>query len=187
MSPDRIHIHIQNRHLTILIPVKKNKKLMTWVLLSSIPWIWTMYFIVEKTYKPEKGLWWTVFTLLLILAWASIGVAGYTMLSFMFFGREKIHITPKQILVEKPLVFYNRRNYYLVKDISNLKASKELYQIKTAGEWVEKKRSVLRLDYPNKKVVFGRGITQTEAEWILLKIAQSNLLPTHVFAPMHQI
>jgi hypothetical protein len=43
------------------------------------------------------------------------------------------------------------------------------------------------MDYPDKQVTFGRGTSSEEAEWILLKIAQSGLLPAKAFAPTHHI
>lgn len=178
---------MQKRHLTILVPVKKNKKLMTWVLLTTIPWTIVLWMIVERMYYPDSQLLWKIFTLLAILLWSSIGLAGYTILSFMFFGREKILVTPNQILIEKPLVFYNRRNYYLIKDISNIRIGRELYKVRHDGEWIEKQRNILQMDYPNKQVSFGRGVSKEEAEWILLKIAESGMVPVEAFAPIHQI
>lgn len=187
MSTSRIHIHLQSRQLTILVPVKKNKKLMIWVFLSTLPWVFVLWSIIEKLYIPDAGFWWKVMTLSAILIWSAVGIAGYTVLSFMFFGREKIFITPDQMLIEKPLVFYNRRNYYLTKDISQLKLGRELYKARENGVWIDRERSILLFEYPDKQVSFARGTSPEEAEWILLKIAQSGLLPVHAFAPTHQV
>lgn len=187
MKTGRIHIHMNNRQLTILVPVRKNKKLMTWVFLSAIPWVLILWTVVEKLYIPDGGFWWKLFSLLIILSWSAVGVAGYTVLSFMFFGREKIFITPEQMLVEKPLVFYNRRNYYLAQNISNLRVGREQYKARENGIWIDRERSILQMDYPDKQVAFARGTSPEEAEWILLKIAQSSLLPTEAFAGTHHI
>lgn len=187
MSVSRIHINMQKRHLTILVPVKKNKKLMTWVLLTTIPWSIVLWLIIDKMYQLDSLFWWKAFTLLAIMIWSIIGLAGYTILSFMFFGREKILVSPKQILIEKPLVFYNRRNYYLIKDISNLRMGRELYKVRHEGEWLEKQRNILQMDYPQKQVSFARGVSKEEAERILLKIAESGMVPVEAFAKIHQI
>ncbi len=160
---------------------------MTWVFLSAIPWVLVLWGIVEKLYQPDAGFWWKLLSLLIILSWSAVGVAGYTVLSFMFFGREKILITQSQMLIEKPLVFYNRRNYYLAKDISNLRVGREEYKARENNEWITRERSILLMDYPEKHVAFARGTSAEEAEWILLKIAQSGLLPSKAFAPMHQV
>ena len=186
MDSGRIHIHMRNRQLTILIPVRKNKRLMTYLFLSTIPWVLILWGIVENLYSPTGSFWNRVLVFLLIISWSVIGLAGYAILSFMFFGREKIFINREHILIEKPIVFYNRRNYYLLKDISNLRAGKELYKVKKGDNWEERERSILFMDYPDKQVVFARGTSPEEAEWILLKIAQSGLVPMKAFATEHQ-
>lgn len=187
MSTNRIHIQMQNRQLTILVPVKKNKKLMTLVFLSTLPWVFVLWMIVDKIYTPDAHFWWKAMSLLAILIWSAVGVAGYTVLSFMFFGREKIFINSEQMLIEKPLVFYNRRNYYLLKDISLLRVGREQYKARENGVWVDRERSILQFEYPEKHVSFARGTTPEEAEWILLKIAQSGILPSTAFAPTHHV
>ncbi len=187
MKAGRINIHMQKRQLTILVPVKKNRKLMMWIFLSAIPWVIFLWLIIDNLYRPESGFWWNIMTLLIIFFWSSAGLVGYTILSFMFFGREKILINPEQILIEKPVIFYNRRNYYLVHDVSNIRIGREIYKVHQDGEWKEKQRNILQMDYPDKQVIFCRGVSQEEAEWILLKIAQSNLIPIEKFNPIHQI
>lgn len=91
------------------------------------------------------------------------------------------------MLVEKPLVFYSRRSYYFIEEISQLRVGREQYKARENGAWIIRERSILIMDYPDKKVTFGRGTSPEEAEWILLKIAQSGLLPTKAFAPTHHI
>lgn len=105
----------------------------------------------------------------------------------MFFGRERILINPDQMLIEKPLVFYNRRSYYLLHEISQLRVGREQYKARENGVWIDRERSILIMNYPDKQVTFGRGTSSEEAEWILLKIAQSGLLPAKAFAPTHHI
>lgn len=105
----------------------------------------------------------------------------------MFFGRERILINRDQMLIEKPLVFYNRRSYYFLQQISQLRVGREQYKARENGIWVIRERSILIMEYPDKQVTFGRGTSPEEAEWILLKIAQSGFLPTTSFAPTHHI
>lgn len=187
MSKNRIHIHLQSRKLTILVPVKKNKKLLVWFFIAVLPWFGGLWLIVDSLYRSEMLFWYKLLFLIAVFAWSIIGGIGFTFLNFTLMGREKILINSEQILIEKPLVFYNRRNYYLVKDISNLRLGTEQYQIRKDGEWKNRNRSILLMDYPGKQISFARGTTYEEAEWILLKIAQSSLLPQSVFAPTHLV
>lgn len=187
MENSRIHIQLQRRQLTILVPVRKNIRIMLWVLLLAVPWAVFLWILVERLQLEHTIRWAPALYMVAILLWSVVGIAGYTVLSFMFFGREKILITPDQILIEKPLVFYNRRNYYKTSDISNLRVGREVYKAKEKGIWVDRERSILQMDYPGKKVSFARGTTPEEAEWILLKIAQSGLLSSRSFAATHQV
>ncbi|MCO5248820.1 MAG: hypothetical protein M9887_07735 [Chitinophagales bacterium] len=187
MSTNRIHIHTQSRQLTILVPVKKNKKLLIGFFIAVLPWVLCLWLLIDHLYIPEMNFWHKMLFLLAVLCWSVIGGIGFTFLNFTLMGREKILINAQQILIEKPLVFYNRRNYYLVKDISNLRLGTEEYQVRKDGVWQKRNRSILLMEYPNKQVSFGRGTSFEEAEWILLKIAQSNLLPASVFAPTHLV
>lgn len=187
MSKNRIHIHIQNQRMVILVPVKKHKKQLLLILLLALPWVLGLWSIIELLYATSASFWHKVLTILVIISWSAIGVVGYALLTFMFFGREKILITPQQILIEKPLVFYNRRNYYLVQDISKLRVGIEQYKARENKVWVDRERSILQLEYPGKSVSFARGTSPEEAQSILLKIAQSGLLPNQAFATFHHV
>ncbi|HUH73434.1 MAG TPA: hypothetical protein VLZ75_03405 [Chitinophagales bacterium] len=160
---------------------------MTWVFLMAIPWAFILWLIIEKTFSTDSSFWLKIVSILSILIWSGLGVLGYTILSFMFFGRERILINRDQMLIEKPLVFYNRRSYYFLQQISQLRVGREQYKARENGIWVIRERSILIMEYPDKQVTFGRGTSPEEAEWILLKIAQSGFLPTTSFAPTHHI
>ena len=56
----------------------------------------------------------------------------------------------------KPLVFYNRRSYYLLHEISQLRVGREQYKARENGVWIDRERSILIMDYPDKQVTFGR-------------------------------
>lgn len=183
----RIRIQQQSNRLSIKIPVKKNVRAIVAVLLAAIPWALVLWLLVTRSqlhhtisYAPELYM-------AAIILWFGTGIAGYTFLSWMFFGRERIVVTPGHMLIEKPLVFYNRRNYYDLSQISDLKIGKEIYKAKESGIWVDRTRTILTFDYPGKQVIFGRGISPEEAEFILLQIAQSNLLPAGSIAATHQV
>jgi hypothetical protein len=182
---NRIRIQRNGHILTILIPVRKNFRAIIWVLSAAVPWVIILWVLVRRSQLNHTISWAPEAYLLAIILWFGVGIAGYTFLSWMFFGRERIVITPDQVLIEKPLVFYNRRNYYSIEEIQNLRAGKEIYKAREKGIWVDRERTIIQFDYPGKQVVFGRGISAEEAETIILAMAEQNLIPVKAFAPAH--
>jgi hypothetical protein len=184
---NRIRFSLQADLLSIRIPVRKNVKAIGLVLLVSIPWALVLLFLVSRSLLHHTIPYAPQLYLLAILIWFGVGAAGYTFLSWMFFGRERVVLSKDQILIEKPLVFYNRRNYYRTADISELKVGREIYKARENGQWIDRERSIITFEYPGKQVIFGRGNTPEEAQLILLKMAQSGLLPTKSVATTHLV
>lgn len=173
--------------LTVRIPVRKNIKAIALVLSASIPWALVLLFLVSRSLLQHTIPYAPALYLLAILIWFAVGVAGYTFLSWMFFGRERLVLSKEQLLIEKPLVFYNRRNYYRTADISELKVGREVYKAREKGEWIDRERSIITFEYPGKQVIFGRGTTPEEAQLILLKLVQSGFLPAKAVATSHEV
>jgi hypothetical protein len=173
--------------LSIRIPVRKNIKAIVLVLAVSVPWAIVLLFLVSRSLLHHTIPYAPALYLLAILIWFAVGVAGYTFLSWMFFGRERLVLSKEQLLIEKPLVFYNRRNYYRTADISELKVGREVYKAREKGKWIDRERSIITFEYPGKQVIFGRGTTPEEAQLILVKMAQSGLLPSKSVATTHEV
>jgi hypothetical protein len=186
-QPNRIRFSRQGEMLSIRIPVRKNAKAILLVVLTALPWIFILWFLVARSLLHHTIPWAPELYLLAILIWFGVGLAGYSFLSWMFFGRERIILSRSQILIEKPLVFYNRRNYYLTKDISDLRVGREVYKAREQGQWVDRNRTIITFQYPDKQVIFGRGTSPEEAQHILLHMAQSGLLPPGAIATAHVV
>lgn len=183
----RIKVQRGEQQLTILIPVKKNIPVMAVVFLLALPWMLMLWFLVERSLL-DHTIWFAKAAYLLAIGlWMIPGVMGSAFLTWIFFGRERIMLTRDQLLVEKPLVFYNRRNYYENASISEMRVSQELYKARIAGEWVDKSRTIIQFNTPNKVVTFGRGLTASEAEFILLEMGKQQWLKPMQFFSLHQI
>jgi hypothetical protein len=89
------------------------------------------------------------------------------------------------LVTEKPLIFFYRRNIYPIQDISKLRIDQEVYKVNRNGNWLERKRTVLKFETPNKQVVFARNISESDAEFILLTLAKCGYLQQEQFAVIH--
>ena len=131
---------------------------------------------------------WAKFGLILsVLSWSALGMAGASFFIWLFFGRERIIITPEYLITDKPLVFFYRRNFYTLKEIANIRLDKEIYKVNRKGEWVDESRPVIKFDTDKKLVTFARGIAKEEAEQIILEIAKSSPLQKEQFSAEHKI
>ena len=86
-----------------------------------------------------------------------------------------------------PLVFFYRRNFYDVDDISNIRTDIEIYQANRNGKWIDETRTVIKFDTAAKLVTFARGIAKEEAEFVLLQLAKSSFLRKEQFAVEQKI
>lgn len=183
----RIKVQRGEQQLTILIPVKKNIPVMVTVFLLALPWMLMLWFLVERSLLIHT-IWYAKPAYLIAIGlWMIPGVIGSAFLTWIFFGRERILLTKEQLLVEKPLVFYNRRNYYENGSISALRVGQELYKARINGEWTDKSRTILQFNTPQKEVTFGRGVSPEEAEFILMELGTHHWLKPSQFFTLHQI
>jgi hypothetical protein len=181
---DRINVTLKKNQLDVFIRIKQNKKALIWVLLAIIPWVFLLMGMEQLILKTNI-FWQKAFLFLLLLVWMSLGAMGSIFLTWLLFGRERLMCNREHILIEKPLVIYNRRNYYDIDEISNIRIDKEQYQVSRDGEWTENERIVLAFDTPHKRVFFARGVTIDEAEKILLALASTKYIKEHQFAIRH--
>ena len=186
-ATSRIYIKTLGNLLSIRIPVRRNVRAMVWVLMAAIPWAFVLFILVQRSQLVHAISWAPEAYLLAIVLWFGMGIAGYTFISWMFFGREHILLSSQQMLIEKPLVFYNRRNYYKTDQINGIKVGVEIFKARVKGEWVDRERTIITFDYPGKQVVFARGTSPSEAQEILLAIAKSGYIPAKSFATGHVV
>lgn len=182
----RVRIFRKKNLLEIRIPIKKNTTAVIAMILAAILWIISLYVLVSLALHIHH--FWAKFGLILsILSWSALGMAGASFFIWLFFGRERIIITPEYLITDKPLVFFYRRNFYTLKEIANIRLDKEIYKVNRKGEWVDESRPVIKFDTDKKLVTFARGIAKEEAEQIILEIAKSSPLQKEQFSAEHKI
>jgi hypothetical protein len=188
---NRIKVFNKSGLLEIRIPLKKNTTALIAMILATLGWIFALFLLVGFTYKQTSlntpHFWFKAGLIILILGWFALGMVGASFFIWLFFGRERILINSEFFITDKPLVFFYRRNFYDVKDISNLRTDVEIYKANRNGDWIDEKRTVIRFDTTHKLVTIARGIAKEEAEFILLQLAKSNFLSNTQFAALHKI
>ncbi len=182
----RIRIRQKVSYLDMYIRIKKNKKALVWVIAASIPWVGILS-LLEKSLLSSDTFLLRAILLFALLSWMGIGAAGCVFLIWLYFGRERIMVNENHILIEKPLVIYNRRNYYPLSNVGNIRIDKELYKVSRDGKWHDMYRTVLAFDTSDKHVFFGRGIDKSDAEFLLLQLASSGYLQKNQFATFQQV
>lgn len=136
----------------------------------SVLWVFGLVVMVKLIYTSFR--WWIeAGVALMAITWLLGGYALFSMLFWMLFGSENIIISKSHLKTSKPLIFYRRINSYAIGEISNIRVDKELYQKKEKGNWIEKDRTVIKMETPYKTIVCARGVTEKEAEYILLQIS----------------
>jgi hypothetical protein len=131
--------------------------------------------------------WYKAGLILAISGWFSLGMAGASFFIWLFFGRERIIVTPDFLITDKPLVFFYRRNFYNLTSISNIRIDKELYKANRNGQWIDESRTVIKFDTSEKLVTLARGVNKTEAEAIVLELAKSAFFKKEQFAVDHKL
>lgn len=182
----RIRLRKTASHLDMYIRIKQNKKALLWVIAATLPWVFVLL-MIEKVLLASDTFILRALILIALLLWMAIGAAGCVFIIWLYFGRERIMVNNEHILIEKPLVIYNRRNYYPITDVCNIRIDKELYKVSRNGEWQDTYRTVLAFDTPTKHVYFGRGIEKADAEYLLLQLASSVYLQKNQFATYQQV
>jgi len=178
---NRVKIHNRKNLLEIRIPIKKNSLILFINIVASLLWTVALFTLVYFTLHIHY-FWFKLGMVLSVMAWFSIGMAGASFFLWLFFGRERIIITPNFLITDKPLVFFYRRNFYPIQDISNFRIDKEVFKINRNKHWIDEDRTVLKFDTLQKFVTIGRGITKTEAQFIVLEIAKSGFIQKEQFA-----
>lgn len=178
---------LQNRdRLEIRIPIKKNIVVLVAMVLATLAWIFILFFFVRITLSLHF-FWFKAGMIFSILIWFILGMAGASFIVWLFFGRERIIVTAEYLITDKPLVFFYRRNFYAINDISNIRTDKEIYQVNRNGQWMDESRSVVKFDTAHKFVTMARGVVKEEAEQIVLLIAKSPFMRQEQFAIEHRV
>lgn len=183
---NRLKVFNQKNLLEIRIPLKKNTTALVAMIFATLAWIFILFLFVRLTLHLHY-FWYKAGLILSILAWFGLGMAGASFFVWLFFGRERILLNKEFFITDKPLVFFYRRNFYNVSDISNLRTDIEIYKANRNGNWTDEHRTVIKFDTLSKHVTFARGIAKEEAEFILLQLAKSGFLEQKQFAEIHKI
>ena len=182
----RIRVLRKIDFLEIRIPLKKNTTALIALILATIVWVIALFIVIRITLSVHH-FWIKAALVLAIGGWFALGMAGASTFIWLFFGRERIIISKEYLVTDKPLVFFYRRNFYDIADISNIHVDVELFKVNRNGEWKDEQRTVIKFDTPEKQVTFARGIDKTEAENILLEMAKSTCLSKAQFAAEQKI
>lgn len=182
----RIRVLRKIDFLEIRIPLKKNTTALIALILATIVWVIALFIVIRITLSVHH-FWIKAALVLAIGGWFALGMAGASTFIWLFFGRERIIISKEYLVTDKPLVFFYRRNFYDIAEISNIHVDVELFKVNRNGEWKDEQRTVIKFDTPEKQVTFARGIDKTEAENILLEMAKSTFLSKAQFAAEQKI
>ena len=182
----RVKVLKRKNLLEIRIPVKKNTTALIAMIFAALVWIFALYILVRITLHLQY-FWFKAGLILGILGWFALGMAGASFFVWLFFGRERIVVTKEYFITDKPLVFFYRRNFYDVDDITNIRTDIEIYRANRNGKWIDETRTVIKFDTAAKLVTFARGIAKEEAEFVLLQLAKSSFLRKEQFAVEQKI
>jgi hypothetical protein len=156
------------------------------MILATLAWIFVLFLLVSVALRLHY-FWYKAGLILAIAGWFALGMAGASFFVWLFFGRERILLNKEFFVTDKPLVFFYRRNFYNVSEISNIRTDIEIYKANRNGVWTDEQRTVITFDTLNKHVTFARGITKEEAEFILMQFAKSEYLSKEQFAEEQKI
>jgi hypothetical protein len=183
---NRIRVISKKNLLEIRIPLKKNTTALIAMILATLAWIFVLFLLVSVALRLHY-FWYKAGLILAIAGWFALGMAGASFFVWLFFGRERILLNKEFFVTDKPLVFFYRRNFYNVSEISNIRTDIEIYKANRNGVWTDEQRTVITFDTLNKHVTFARGITKEEAEFILMQFAKSEYLSKEQFAEEQKI
>lgn len=178
---NKVKILEKKNLLEIRIPIKKNTTALIGLILATLVWIFSLFVLVRITLSVNY-FWFKAGLILGILSWFALGMAGASFFVWLIFGRERILLTPKYLITDKPLIFFYRRNFYNISEISNIRIDIEIFKANRNGNWIDEKRTVIKFDAAEKFVTIVRGIAKEEAEFIILQLAKSKYLQKKQFA-----
>ncbi len=177
---ERLKIISREDVLEIRVSIKKNTNVLIAMILACCLWIVSLYVFIRIELSLHY-FWYKAGMILAIMGWFALGMTVASFFIWLFFGRERILLTKDYFITDKPLVFFYRRNFYDIHTISNIRIDIEIFKANRNGVWMDESRTVLKFDTENKLVTITRGITQEEAEIILLYLAQSPYLKEKQF------
>lgn len=179
----RIEVKVYDKYTEVSIKVLRNLYVIVPLMVAAIVWTFGLIFLGEKLFAGYRTLI-ALGIAGMLFFWLLLGAAIFSTLFWIFFGRERLIVTPDFVQTEKPIHLYRRTNAYPNEDVRNIRVATELYKVRRDGEWTDDSRTVLRFDTPHKQVVFARGIGPEEAEFILLELASCPYLSEDQFAPV---
>lgn len=177
----RITSNYVDNHLEISIKVLRNPYVYIPLLLTAAIWAFGLSFLVNKVSESYRTLVELGIAGMLFF-WLIIGGLIFSTLYWIFFGVEKVIVTDEFVQTEKAIHLYKRRRAYPKHAIQNIHLDNELFKVKRNGKWVDENRIVIRFDTPKKEVTFGRGLNETEAEFVLLELAKCGFLEENQFS-----
>lgn len=183
---NRVKVFSKKNLLEIRIPLKKNTTALIAMIFATLVWIFALFVLVRLVLHFHY-FWYKAGLILAILGWFALGMAGASFFVWLFFGRERILLNEEFFITDKPLVFFYRRNFYNVTEISGIRTDIEIYKANRNGNWTDEQRTVIKFETLNKHVTFARGIAKEEAEFILLQLAKSGYLKKEQFAALHKV
>ncbi|HNE49584.1 MAG TPA: hypothetical protein PLZ64_00510 [Chitinophagales bacterium] len=182
---NRIKVFNRKKLLEIRIPTKKNTRALIVMIIAAMSWVFALLMLVRVALSLHY-FWYKAGIIFAISGWFFLGMAGASFFIWLFFGRERIIVTPHFLITDKPLVFFYRRNFYDLASISNIRTDKELYKANRNGQWIDESRTVIKFDTLEKLVTMARGVNEVEAEAIVLELAKSDFLKKDQFAVEHK-
>lgn len=178
---NRVRTIKRKNTLEIRIPVKRNTTAIVAMIAATFAWVFVLFLLVKVTLSASF-FWYKAAMILSLTAWFALGMAGASFFVWLFFGRERIILTPSYFITDKPLVFFYRRNFYDIDTVKNIRTDVEIYKANRNGNWIDESRTVITFDTLQKHVTFARGISLTDAEFILMQMAKSSYLQEEQFA-----
>ena len=183
MRKGRIIIEQNNEYQEINIKLIRNAYVIVPLGITALVWILGFLFLGEKVLESfhtiiELGIAGMLFF------WLILGGVIFSTLYWIFTGREKLMVTSTHIQTEKPIHLYKRRRAYLLDTVSNIRIDREVFKVRRNKQWEDDQRIVIKFETPGKTVTFGRGLTDEEAEFILLELARNEFLNESHFLPL---
>ncbi|MFN8268294.1 MAG: hypothetical protein U0T31_09835 [Chitinophagales bacterium] len=180
---NRIKVFNRKKLLEIRIPTKKNTRALIVMIIAAMSWVFALLMLVRVALSLHY-FWYKAGIIFAISGWFFLGMAGASFFIWLFFGRERIIVTPHFLITDKPLVF--ARKFLRRAPLQHIVADKELYEANRNGQWIDESRTVIKFITLKKLVTMARGVNEVEAEAIVLELAKSDFLKKDQFAVEHK-